>query len=146
MEKTEIIRINTEHPLFKDIFELRDLVLRQPLGLSLYEEDTSGDREDEIFVLKQEEKPIACLMLKPVENGVYKLRQMAVIEEYQGKGWGKLLVETAEKWLKEEKNTSVVRLHARAYATTFYKKLGYSISGEPFSEVGIPHFFMEKGL
>ena len=37
-------------------------------------------------------------------------------------------------------------LHARQVAVPFYERLGYSIVGEPFEEVSIPHFKMEKGL
>jgi predicted GNAT family N-acyltransferase len=37
-------------------------------------------------------------------------------------------------------------MHARQTAVGFYQKLGYSISGEPFEEVTIPHYIMEKVL
>jgi predicted GNAT family N-acyltransferase len=37
-------------------------------------------------------------------------------------------------------------LHARATAVPFYLRLGYTVVGEPFEEVGIPHRGMEKAL
>jgi predicted GNAT family N-acyltransferase len=37
-------------------------------------------------------------------------------------------------------------MHARQTAVGFYQKLGYSITGEPFEEVTIPHYIMEKAL
>ena len=37
-------------------------------------------------------------------------------------------------------------MHARKTALGFYGKLGYSVSGDEFTEVTIPHFVMEKSL
>lgn len=37
-------------------------------------------------------------------------------------------------------------LHARDSALDFYLSLGYSIVGDPFEEVGIPHHRMEKSF
>jgi predicted GNAT family N-acyltransferase len=37
-------------------------------------------------------------------------------------------------------------MHARKTATGFYQKLGYSVTGEEFVEVTIPHYTMEKSL
>lgn len=40
----------------------------------------------------------------------------------------------------------MIETHAREYAADFYLKLGYEITGDRFTEVGIPHRFMEKRL
>jgi predicted GNAT family N-acyltransferase len=37
-------------------------------------------------------------------------------------------------------------MHAREVAVGFYRKCGYAVQGEPFLEVTIPHFHMEKKL
>ncbi|MBS1689681.1 MAG: GNAT family N-acetyltransferase, partial [Bacteroidetes bacterium] len=37
-------------------------------------------------------------------------------------------------------------MHARMVAVNFYKKLGYSVVSDTFTEVGIPHVVMEKSL
>jgi predicted GNAT family N-acyltransferase len=39
-----------------------------------------------------------------------------------------------------------MELHARATAIDFYKRLGYSVCSEEFTEVGIPHRIMRKQL
>ena len=39
-----------------------------------------------------------------------------------------------------------VRLAAQAQAVEFYRKQGYSIMGEEFSEENCPHFMMYKNL
>jgi predicted GNAT family N-acyltransferase len=37
-------------------------------------------------------------------------------------------------------------MHARNNALGFYEKVGYKVKGEPFIEVTIQHFVMEKEL
>ncbi len=137
-------KIKIEDPLFKSVFELRHHVLRAPIGLSLYEEDTSKDWDDQIFVAVQPNQQIvACLMAKPIAPGLFKFRQMAVLPEFQGQGVGKALMLFAEQELMQQ-HCQKIELHARATAETFYQKLGYTTYGPTFIEVGIPHLLMEK--
>ena len=37
-------------------------------------------------------------------------------------------------------------MHARDTAIGFYEKFGYQITGNPFTEVGLPHHVMQKEL
>jgi len=37
-------------------------------------------------------------------------------------------------------------MHARKTAIGFYEKLGYTVTGNEFTEVSIPHYVMEKKL
>jgi len=41
---------------------------------------------------------------------------------------------------------SKFELHARDTAVRFYEKMNYTTVGEKFTEVGIPHYKMEKKL
>lgn len=145
MENIEIHCIDAGHPWFSQVFALRDEVLRKPLGLSLYQEDTSADKLDRIFVARKEEQLIACLMAKPLEGNVIKLRQMAVAPEFQGTGIGRRLMLAAEESARKDR-VQVLTLHARCSALPFYEKLGYTIDSEEFEEVGIPHKAMSKFL
>lgn len=145
MSTISIQKINSEHPYFSQVFALREKVLRIPLGLSLYNEDTSGDAEDDVFIAIENEKVIGCLMSKNKGRNLIKLRQMAVDEKWQGKGIGKLLMQTAEAFAIEN-GIQKIELHARENAIGFYERLGYSGYGETFTEVRIPHLAMEKLL
>jgi predicted GNAT family N-acyltransferase len=84
-------------------------------------------------------------MLHPVDENTLKLRQMAVADEWQKNGIGKLLVRNAEE-LARQKGYKEMVLHARITAQDFYRGLGYEPSGEVFTEVTIPHIFMKKAL
>ena len=68
--------------------------MRRPIGLSLRNEDLSRDKEDDIFIAEHDNKVIACLLLHPLEENNVQLRAMAVYAGWQGKGVGKLLVQS----------------------------------------------------
>ena len=76
----------------------------------------------------------------------YRLRGMAVLPEYRGKGFGKELVAFGEK-LIQEKGFDVLWFNAREVALNFYSRLGFISKGEPFeiSTVGT-HYVMYKKL
>jgi predicted GNAT family N-acyltransferase len=73
------------------------------------------------------------------------MRQVAVDFEYQNLGVGKKMVQFAEAFALQKGFESMV-LHARETAVPFYLSAGYTILGEPFTEVGIPHKKMIKTL
>lgn len=145
MENIEIHCIDAAHAWFPEVFALREAVLRQPLGLSLYNEDTSADKEDQIFVARYEDKIIGCLMVKSLDAGRQKLRQMAVDPAFQGAGIGRRLMRAAEQ-SAQRNGIQLLTLHARCSALPFYEKLGYVADVEVFEEVGIPHKAMSKSL
>lgn len=73
-----------------------------------------------------------------------QFRGMAVLAAYQNKGIGAILMEFAETQIKD-KSGVIIWLNAREKAVTFYEKMGYSKTGEPFSigDIGT-HFVMYK--
>jgi predicted GNAT family N-acyltransferase len=125
--------------------ELRDRILRKPLGLTLNDDDVFDDKNQYIVIGLQDEKLVACVMLKIVDTQVIKFRQMAVDAAYQGRGVGGLLIRYAENFCQLNEY-SKVELHARLSAKGFYTKLGYTAQGDEFVEVGIPHIKMTKSL
>lgn len=136
-------RINTGDPAYQHVFNLRDVMLRQPIGLSLHDEDLSGEVNDHILVAEKGGTIIACLILTPKPGNKVQLRQMAVADNYQGQGVGRALVSYAEEYATKQGYQSII-LHARVYARGFYDNTGYKQVGGVFTEVGIPHIKMEK--
>ena len=129
---------------YKQTCELRNEVLRKPLGLILYNEDIQQEKDHAHFGLFDHGKElIACAIAVPQGVGNAKLRQMAVKAGYEGQGVGRRMLFSLEALLARQGVTQL-SLHARISAAGFYEKLGYVRSGEPFVEVGIPHIRMEK--
>ncbi len=133
-------------PLFDQSLELRDRLLRAPLGMQFEKIDIEQEWKQLHFgMLSSEHTLLATLTMKWVEENVLKMRQVAVDLPYQGFGIGKVLVEETEKWCLNN-GIDLIILHARDTAVPFYKKLNYEIVGEPFLEVGILHNKMQKKI
>ena len=138
--------ITHNSPAYWQSIELRDLILRKPLGLVYDQEELAQENDSyHLACYNEQEQIIGCLVLKPVSNTEIKMRQVAVAENQQGKGVGKLLVKYSEAFVKE-KGFSKITLHARKVAYNFYIKLNYQSIGSEFLEVGMPHYKMEKSL
>lgn len=137
--------ITTAHPFYQQVIALRQRVLREPLGLNIYDDDLDAETEQIIFVYEEDGIVKGCVLLQQYDAAAFKLRQMAVDTHLQGKGIGAALVQEADIYSVQVGKHRIL-LHAREYAVPFYSKLGYEITGEPFTEVGIPHRIMEKIL
>lgn len=76
----------------------------------------------------------------------YQLRGMAVLKNYQKKGFGNLLIKKGEDILKS-RNIEKVWCNAREIAVNFYKNHGFEIIGKPFviPQIGL-HYVMQKSL
>ena len=145
MSAINLKKISVSDRLFPQVWELREAVLRQPLGLSLKDEDLSGEQNEQIIVALSDGKVVGCVMMKDIGKNIIKLRQMAVDPTFQAKGIGAALLQEAEITAVEQ-GYETIQLHARISAVDFYKKCGYTVVGGEFIEVGIPHLFMEKKL
>lgn len=143
MTDIEVRQIAVTDKEYKEAYILREELLRKPLGLSLDDEDLSGEVNDTILVAKQEGAVIGCLILTPIQEGTLQLRQMAVCDKVQGKGVGRVLVNAAEQKAVDMGYNTII-LHARLVAEGFYNRLGYKKTSDVFTEVSIPHVVMEK--
>lgn len=125
--------------------QLRNTVLRRPLGLDLFAEDLSQECHHRHFGALFEERLIGCLVIVPRSDTVVTLRQMCVDEDFQGQRIGQRLVQYVEKVLRDHK-VDLIELSARVPAIPFYEKLGYTSFGDEFLSVGITHQKMAKKL
>ena len=133
-------------PDYDQSIVLRDLILRKPLNLSFNEEDLAKEYDSiHLGAFDEKNRIIGCLVLKALPGDNYKMRQVAVANELQGKGIGSALVTASETHLKSLGAKSI-ELNARDVAIPFYLNLDYEKVGKEFEEVGIKHFRMEKKL
>lgn len=141
--KLTIQEVAFQSPLQVASTLLRSEVLRKPLGLTFSEEELAGESNQVHLVATILEDVVGVLLLVPLQNQEWKMRQVAVSPDLQGQGIGQQMVLFAEQWLKNRDALQVV-LHARLKAVPFYKKLNYHTDEVVFTEVGIPHFKMWK--
>ena len=129
------------------ILALRYDVLRKPWDQPAA--TATDDRENSsvnAYISNENGEVIACGRLQENENKVGQIRFMAVHNNYQGKGLGKLIVQfLEEKAVKMHLNT--IELQARENAVKFYESCGYSIKEKSFLLWGlIQHYLMEKKI
>ena len=146
----EFVEIDAGTPLYDLELQLRDELLRQPLGLSVFDEDLNAERDQRHFGLLVASGLIACVVAVPVLSSVgatsaVKLRQMAVARSHQGKGLGRSLLQRVEQTLAAE-GVKEIQLAARLTAVEFYRKAGYETVGDEFISVTLHHILMRKEL
>ena len=124
---------------------LRNEILRKPLGLSFDQEELEREKDDILMGAFEDDRLLGCCLLTRMDPVTVRLRQMAVPNNMQGKGVGRALMIFAEN-IARDLGYKKLCMHARKTAVGFYQKLGYSISGNEFFEVTIPHYIMEKTL
>lgn len=132
-------------PEYQQMVHLRNDILRKPLGLTFDPGELEKEKEDILIGAFEEDKMLGCCMLITTEPGTVRLRQMAVLKNLQGKGIGRALMQFAEN-IARDRGFRRITMHARKSATGFYEKLGYTVYGEEFEEVTLPHVVMEKQL
>ncbi|MCW3073185.1 MAG: acetyltransferase [Flaviaesturariibacter sp.] len=132
-------------PKYQQMVKLREDILRKPLGLHFTPEELESEKDNLLMAAYEDDQLLGCCML--VEEGpqTVRLRQMAVLNDLQGKGVGKALMNFAEN-LARDRGYKTITMHARKNAIGFYEKMGYKVRGEEFEEITIPHYVMEKQL
>ena len=88
--------------------------------------ETPNDELEAVIIVK-DHKPVAgCRLVYPME-GVGKIERVCVVREKQKDGYGRILIEEAEKWLLENGVKHIV-INSQDRAAGFYNKLGYVIN------------------
>ena len=138
-----VLEVPYDSPDYMELVRLRDLHLRQPIGLRLHDEDRIGEDLHRHFALKDEGMIAGGLIAIPLNPRSPKLRQMWILPELRGQGHGHRLLGTVEQALFLE-GFRHFTLHARQNAVGFYTGCGYEVVGGIFMEVGLSHLRMEK--
>ena len=141
-----ILNIEFATPEYDETVQLRDKILRKPLGLQFSEEQLAEEFADFHLAAYTNDWILrGCLVLTPKGDKTLKMRQVAVDNAVQKTGVGRQLVAASEAFGRAH-GFDIMELNARDTAVPFYQKLDYTIVGERFEEVGIGHFKMVKKL
>lgn len=130
---------------YQQMIKLRDEILRKPLGLHFSQDELEQEKSNLHIAAYEDDQMLGCCMLVEEDPQTVRLRQMAVINDLQGKGIGRALMQFAEN-LARDRGYKKITMHARKNATGFYEKMGYRRIGQEFNEITIPHYVMEKEL
>ena len=128
MEIYRIEKENTPDWLFKayDYVRTDAFVFGQniPVEIEFSHDDPKEDLEG--IVIVEDHKPIAgCRITYPRET-IAKIGRVCVIREKQRSGIGHILIEEAEKWIKERGFQHIV-INSQDRAQAFYERCGYEL-------------------
>ena len=127
-------------------YDLRYRILRAPLNQLRGSERNEGDTTGIHFALYEHESLIAVARLDKLDHNVFQARWVAVENNQQGKGFGKLIMEAMEAKVVASGGKSIM-LQSRDYAVDFYLKLGYTVIAPSFKLFDVlQHFEMNKEL
>lgn len=128
-------------PTYAEAIALRDLVLRKPLGRTIADDDLQPEHEQYHFGAFHQGALVGTATLQQSGPGKLKMRQVAVLPQWQGRAVGRALVQACEAFAKT-RHANRLYCHARCEAQQFYLACQWTIEGEVFTEVGIPHVLM----
>lgn len=131
---------------FEKYYDLRWRILRKPWNQLKGSEITDRDADAFHIMAEKGEKVVGVGCIHEIENGVGRIRFMAVEDELQGQGIGKKIMELLENYARKKKWVKIW-LYAREIAWDFYLDQDYSIIGDGELLFGvIKHKIMEKEL
>lgn len=131
--------------LYQQALDLREQILRKPLGLTVTPEELADDAMRQHFCAVEGGTVIGTVSLRPRDEGTLHLKQMAVSPHKRDTRVGAQLLAHAEAWATDA-GFRLMIAHARIGAEGFYFKLGYAQEGEAFEEHTIPHVRVTKRL
>ena len=150
MYVVKYIRYGSEE--YAKTLELRNEVMRKPLGRNIYDEDFSCEANQIIIGAFETNSYfsnllIGCGVISDQGQNTWLVEYLCIDTVLQRKGVGTALMQCLEKIAMDRGATRMV-LDARKSAIDFYLRLGYMPKGEIFEKAIAPggHLFMEKEL
>jgi predicted GNAT family N-acyltransferase len=141
MKKVEVRKIKNNKELY-ECFKIRTVVFVEEQKVPAVEEIDEFEDESTHYVLIIDNKIVGTARTRIIDN-YGKIQRVAILKEYRGKGFGKLLMEKIIKNLSKNKSLKYIKLGAQCYAQKFYEKLGFKAYGDIFDDAGIPHINMK---
>ena len=131
-------------PEWKLAVELRERVLREPLG-SRFSDEELEEEKGHFQLAGFLDSTLVSTAVLVTEGFRMKMQRVVVSENLRNLNIGSEMMIFCEKFCSD-KNVTEMYCHARDTAVNFYLKNGYKGFGDYFDEDGIPHLRMSKNL
>lgn len=127
------------------INQIRTKVFQEEQGVSAELEFDGLDPNATHLLAYLNGQAVGTARIREIDQDIVKIERLAVLPDYRKQGVGKQLMRSALSTIAQ-RGKSLVIVHAQAYISQLYQKLGFAIVGEQFNEAGIPHIKMTKQL
>ena len=139
-----VIRLIENQKEMNDVFEVRRVVFVEGQNVpKKCDLDGLDDTAKHVIVLLNNQ-PIGCARIRFLESNA-KFERIAILEKYQGMGFGIKLMNFLIEYIKKE-GFKKITIHSQYYIKDFYTKCGFKEKGKKFIDVGIAHIEMELFL
>ena len=131
---------------YRESLELRNRVMRLPLGRDIFDEDLSFEKCAEMIGVYEEDVLLGVGVMVP-QGEDFSLEFLCVDPVRQRGGLGGMLLAAMEERALEL-GAKRITMHARVSAQGFYERHGYRDTGEVCIHHGapVPHIVMAKNI
>ena len=127
------------------INQIRTIVFQQEQKVAAELEFDGLDAAATHLLAYRHNKAVGTARIRTIDKDTAKIERLAVLPEARKQGIGTKLMEAALAHISQQDKAQIV-VHAQAYISHLYQQLGFETIGEKFSEAGIEHVKMVKGL
>ncbi len=134
------IRLIKNKKEFGQVFRIREIVFVKGQNVPKERERDGLDSSSRHVIVFYNGKVIGCARIRLIGNKA-KLERIALLKEYRGKGFGKIIMDYLVKYCKRKKVKEIV-LHSQCYIKDFYNRCGFKERGKVFYDANIKHIEM----
>ncbi len=143
MKGIEIRPVRNKKEL-EETIKIREIVFQKGQKVSKERDHDGLDKVADHIIVLYKEKPIGCARVR-FNGKTAKLERIAILEKYQGNGYGKMLTDYLISYCKQKKSNQII-IHSQYYVKDFYAKCGFKSIGKPFTDAGIKHIEMHMKI
>jgi N-acetylglutamate synthase-like GNAT family acetyltransferase len=137
--------ITPDSPEYHSERMLRWEVLAKPLGIPPESEAAPEELNSLHLIALDGKRLVGCVCFCPESSTNGRIFEMAVSEEYQGRGFGRQLLHALERMLVQ-RGVNDVYLFAPPDTEKFYSLMGYQPQEDVIVKMGMKQRMMKKNL
>ena len=137
----QIKKITTQED-FQRCLDIRTKIFVDGQKVPVSEELDGKDESSDHYLLFVDSHPVGVTRVRFIENDA-KIERVAILESYQGQGFGKMIMQKILSDLKQHPRVDMIKLSSQVHAIPFYEKLGFKVCSEAYEDAGIPHKDMQ---
>lgn len=118
--------------------EIRRIVFVEGQKVALSEEVDGNDAHSEHYLLLVDTQAAGAARVR-FNNDYAKIERVAVLDQYQGKGYGRDLMKKIITDLQGNSAVRTAKLSSQTHAIPFYEKLGFEVCSDEYMDANIPH-------
>ena len=107
--------------------------------------DVDGKDVEATHLIALDGSEVVGTMRILIEGEKSLFQRLAILPDYRKNGYGYGLMSYAINLMKEQGIKEIIG-HSQEYIVGLYKKLGFEVIGNPYTEVGIPHISIRMEL